>query len=739
MRKIITSAAMLLTVCAIQSQTLFLKDSLHITLDEVTVSSLRATEKSAVSYAEISSEELQSQTSAQDIPFLLSLSPSFVATSDAGTGIGYTSYSIRGTDANRVNVTINGIPLNDSESHIVFFVNTPDFSSSLSSVQIQRGVGTSTNGAAAFGASINMETEGLNASPYAEVSTTIGSFNTFKNSLKVGSGLINNRWAFDARLSSVISDGYVDRSNADLKSYYFAGTYLSDKTLVKLLTFGGMEKTHQAWNGVSADLLESNPTYNDLGTYKDDEGNIQFYDNQVDNYNQTHYQLHWKQLLNGAFTWNMAGHYTRGLGYYEDYKEGRKYHEYGLTAPVINGNLLSKTDLVRQKHLDNHFGGLTWSLNYDNSRLQAILGGAYSHYEGDHFGKVVWLRNTQNLDVNHEWYRNDSRKEDAHIYAKLTAELFPRLFLNADLQYRFIHYRMKGVHDKYNSLTNSMLDITQKHDYHFFNPKAGLTYAINNHHDVYASFSVANREPNRKNYTESDIGESPRSERLYDTEVGYRFQHKNFSAGVNFFNMQYKDQLILNGKINEIGVPLTVNIPDSYRRGVEIMSALKIKNWFQWDANIALSQHKILNYVEYVDAFDVSWNELDRVENQLGTTTIAMSPSLVFNNQFRFIYKDFSAGLLSNLVGKQYLDNSSSTDRMLPTYFVNHLDLRYSFPTSLVRSVDLGLRVNNLFNASYVTNGYVWYSYYMDGERVNDLRYFPQAGRHVMVNLVVSI
>lgn len=735
MRKIISFAAMLLLVCAVQSQTLFLKDSLHVTLDEVTVSSVRATKKSAVSYSEIDAEELKSSTGAQDIPFLLSLSPSFVATSDAGTGIGYTSYSVRGTDANRVNVTINGVPLNDSESHIVFFVNTPDFSSSLSSVQIQRGVGVSTHGSAAFGASINMETEKVNTKPYAEISTTLGSFNTFKNSLKVGSGLINEHWAFDARLSSVLSDGYVDRSNANLKSYYFAGTYLSEKTMVKLLTFGGIEKTHQAWNGVSGDLLASNPTYNDLGKYIDDEGNTQFYDNQVDNYNQTHYQLHWKQQLNADFSWNMTGHYTRGFGYYEEYKEGRKYHKYGLIAPVIDGNLLAKTDLIRQKHLDNHFGGATWSLNYDKRKVQAILGGAYSHYDGDHFGKVIWVRNAKDLNINHEWYRNKGVKDDANVFAKATVELLPRLFLNADLQYRYIHYQLEGFHDKYNSNTNSLVDLTQSHQFHFFNPKGGLTYSIDNHNDIYASFSVANREPNRKNYTEADENTFPTSERLYDTEIGYRFQHQNFSAGVNLFNMKYKNQLILNGKINEIGEALTTNIPDSYRRGVEIISALKIKNWLKWDANLALSQHKILNFVEYVDAFD----ELPQIENQLGTTTIAMSPSIVFNNQLKFMYKDFAIGLLSSYVGKQYLDNSANKDRMIPSYFVSHLDLSYSFPTPVVRSVDVGLRINNLFNTRYVTNGYVWYSYYMDGERVNDLRYFPQAGTHFMVNLRVNI
>ncbi|GAB1415266.1 TonB-dependent receptor [Paludibacter sp.] len=741
MRKILIAVSVLLSFTVIVlAQSTQKKDSLHIYLNEVTVSSLRANEKSAVTYSDVSSEEIEKQNGGRDIPYLLSLTPSFVTTSDAGTGIGYTNYSIRGTDANRINVTINGVPLNDSESHIVFFVNTPDFASSLSSVQIQRGVGTSTNGAAAFGASINMQTEKLNPNAYAEISSTYGSFNTNKNMLKVGTGLMNDRWAFDIRLSNVKSDGYVDRSNADLKSYYFSGYYLGEKSSLKFITFGGAEKTHQSWNGVSADSLVSNRTYNELGSYIDDNGYERFYNNQTDNYNQTHYQLNWIQQINSDFNLQLTGHYTRGFGYYEDYKNNRKYIEYGLTPAVVNGVTLSKTDLVRQKWLDNHFGGIAWSVNYNKNKISSTLGGSLNRYDGDHFGKVIWVRNAQGLDIDKDWYRNNGLKDDANIYAKVTAEVLPNLFLNGDLQYRYIYYKMAGQDDKYDATAGEMRDLTQTHVFNFLNPKLGLTYAINENNNVYASYSVANREPNRKNYTEAGPNDRPRSERLYDTEIGYRYQNRNFAAGINLFNMKYKDQLILTGKISEIGEALTSNIPDSYRRGVEFIVGYKLQDWFKWDANLSLMQHKILNLTEYdVESYDVNWNQLPSVSTTIGTTNIAMSPSVVFNNKFAFNFKRFEVGLLSNYVGKQYLDNTSNADRMLPSYFVNNLIANYSLPLELIRSVDFSLQVNNLFNAKYITNGYVWYSYYLDGERINDLRYFPQAGTHFLATITVKI
>lgn len=736
MRKFCMAVSVLLAFVSVSAQSTQKKDSLHIMLDEVTVSSLRANEKSAVSYSNVSAEEIEKRNAGQDIPYLLSLTPSFVATSDAGTGIGYTGYRIRGTDANRVNVTVNGVPINDSESHGVFFVNMPDFASSLSSVQIQRGVGTSTNGAAAFGASINMQTEKLNPEAYAEISSTYGSFNTNRNMLKAGTGLINDRWAFDARLSNITSDGYIERAWVDMKSYYFSGGYYGKKSTLKFITFGGNERTYQAWNGVKTDSLSTNRTYNELGEYQDTNGDTLYYNNQTDNYNQTHYQLHWLYQLNPDLNLNVSAHYTRGIGYYEDYKQDRKYLEYGLTPAVVDGVTLSKTDLIRQKWLDNHFGGITWSLNYLRQNYSATLGGAVNRYDGDHFGKVIWVRNAQGLDIGDDWYRNNGVKDDANIFGKISSEVFNNLFLNVDLQYRYIDYKMTGRDDKYDKNAGLMRDITQHHTYHFFNPKVGATYSLSKNNDLYASFSISNREPNRNNYTEAGENERPTSERLYNTEFGYRFKSAGFSFEANVYNMKYKNQLILTGKISEIGELLTSNIPDSYRRGVEVSAAVKITDWLKWDANVALSQHKIIDFTEQdVDVYDADWNWIDSQSNELGTTNIAYSPNVVANSMLTFKQNQFECGLISNYVGKQYIDNSSDDARSIPDYFINNLSVQYSLKLKNLKSIDFRVLVNNIFDVKYVSNGYVWYTYYLDGNRENDLRFFPQAGINFLAGI----
>ena len=721
------------------AQTNSKRDSMHVELEELTVTSIRANEKSAVSYTTIAAAELKKRNSGQDIPFLLALSPSFVATSETGTGIGYTGFRIRGTDANRVNITVNGIPLNDAESHTVFFVNMPDFASSLSSVQVQRGVGTSTNGAAAFGASINMQTEQLQHQPYAVVSTTLGSFNTNKNMLKAGTGLINNQWAFDMRLSNVRSDGYIDRASVDMKSWYFTGGYYGEKSTLKFITFGGNEKTYQAWNGVSADSMATNRTFNELRVYFDDQGMMQYYDNQTDNYTQNHYQLHWMQALSRSLNLNVAAHYTRGKGFYEEYKQDREYAEYGLTAPVVNGTALEETDLIRQKWLDNHFVGLTWSLNYTGSWLSTSLGGAANRYSGDHFGKVIWARNASGLDIGKDWYRNNGIKDDANVFAKITAEVLPSLYVNADAQYRYIRHSLEGTDDKFNEDEGVMRSVDQVHPFHFFNPKVGLTYRMNKGHDLYGSYSIANREPNRNNYTEAGPNERPTHETLYDTEIGYRYQSSTLSAGANLYWMKYRNQLILTGKMSEIGEALTTNIPDSYRRGIELMLAWKPTPWFQWDGSVTLSQNKINNFTEHdVDVYDADWNWIDSRSNEIGTTTIAYSPSVVANNRFTVKIREVELSLMSHYVGKQFIDNTGSDERMLPAYFISNLSAAYSFKLPKMKSIDLQMVVNNLFNESYVSNGYVWYSYYLGGKRENDLRYFPQAGTNVLATVTLN-
>lgn len=707
------------------------------------VSATRAGSNTPVTHSNISRNTITERNSGQDIPYILSLEPSIIVTSDAGTGIGYTGFRIRGTDANRINITINGIPLNDSESHGAFFVNMPDFASSLSSIQVQRGVGTSTNGAAAFGASVNMQTENVSRTPYAEISSSYGSFNTSRNTLKAGTGLIGKHIALEGRYSMIASDGYIDRASVNMRSYFLSGAYLGNNTVLKFITFGGKEKTYQAWNGVDLDLARHDPlnfsrSYNELGKYIDDDGNIRFYDNQTDNYTQTHYQLHAMHQFSPSLYINAALHYTTGIGYYEEYRTDRKYAEYLLTPAVEEGEERETTDLIRQKWLDNDFYGSTFALNYSHNRLNLILGGGVNRYKGNHFGKVLWVRHPNNFDPETEWYRSTSEKADANIYLKLNVELLRNLLVYADAQYRHIEYHMEGSDDKYDKATNAMRDITQSHTFSFFNPKIGTTYRMDNHNHIYASFSVANREPNRNNYTDAGPDEHPTSERLYDTEFGYRHQSSNTSFGANFFYMKYDNQLILTGKISEIGEMLTSNIPNSYRTGIEFTGSIQINKLLRWDGNITFSQNKIKNFVEQdIDVYDAEENWIESRSNKLGRTNIAYSPGIIGNSILSFSYHGFETSLHSMYAGRQYLDNTTSIERSIDAYFVNNLRASYTLKVPHVESMEIGIWVNNLFNTEYETNGYNWYSYYLGGKRVNEKRYFPQAGTNILANITV--
>jgi iron complex outermembrane receptor protein len=710
-------------------------------IGEITVTSIKANDRSAVTYTDVKKEEIAIRNLGQDIPYLLSLTPSFISTSDAGTGIGYTGFRIRGTDANRTNITVNGIPLNDAESHGTFFVNMPDFASSLTSIQIQRGVGTSTNGAAAFGANINMQTEGLNSNPYAEISSTLGSFNTNKNTLKAGTGLMQNKFAADARLSNVTSDGYIDRAWVNMQSYYFSAGYFGEKSTLRFITFGGREKTYQAWNGVDAEIMKTNRTYNELGEFTDNEGKTQYYDNQTDNYNQTHYQLHWLQEITPKLSINAAAHYTRGIGYYEEYKTARKYEEYGLIPDTIAGKPLKRTDLVRQKWLDNYFYGLTYALNYASKTYNFSIGGAANRYYGNHFGKVIWIRNANNHDLSKEWYRSFGLKDDANIYTKLNWAALENLFTTADIQLRYIGYKMKGIDDKYDAAIKAMRNIDLEQHFLFLNPKIGITYKLNDEQDIYASHSIANREPNRNNYTERGANEPlPTNETLFDTEIGYRYNSKIFSANVNLYHMYYKNQLILTGKISEIGELLTTNIPESYRAGIEVSASAKVTNNLTWAANAAFSQNKILNFTEQdVDIYDADWNWTGTKNNYLGTTDIAYSPSVVANNVFTVNFKNFETSFTSSFVGRQYFDNTSSKDRSIDPYFVNNLNLKYTINVKPLRGLDIQLLVNNIFNEQYESNAYTWYTYYLDSKRINESRYFPQAGINILASVTIKL
>lgn len=744
---------------AVHAQTSAKADSLKVVnLQEVQVVSTRATAKTPVAFTNVRKEQISKQNFGQDIPFLLSTTPSVLTTSDAGAGVGYTTIRVRGTDATRINVTANGIPMNDAESHAIFWVNTPDFASSLEDMQIQRGAGTSTNGSGAFGASINMRTQSISSQPYAEVSGSYGSFNTHKETVKVGTGLINKYWAFDTRLSNIQSDGYRDRASSDLKSYFVQGGYFGESTTIKFITFGGKEKTYHAWDGISKEQLENDRTYNPNGVILDDhkgKGNpIGFYDDQTDNYRQTHYQLLFNHIFSPAWNLNIAFHYTNGFGYYQEYKNGRTLKEYGLEPFYLpdNSEPQKKTNLVRQKLVDSDFGGGIFSLNYQNERLNASLGGGLNRYSNDHYGKVLWVKNyTEQLDPEHEYYRNNGGKTDGNIYLKANYQLTGSLSAYADLQYRYIRYTIDGDNDKWDftATPERLQRLDVREHFSFFNPKAGLFWQINPNHSTYASFSVAQKEPTRNNYTDGMFDEHPTAEKLLDYELGYTYRSEWFTAGVNLYYMDYTDQLVLNGKTNDIGEAMAENVKDSYRMGIELSLGAKFNDWLRWDLNGTWSKNRIKNYVGYVyDESLVNGEIVDDLYTQTaiegGNTPIAFSPSFIGNSLITLGSNGLEIALQSQYVSRQYLDNFGTKENSLDAYFVNHLSASYSFKTRHTKRITIGATVYNLFNTKYETNGYSQsVALYENGDKTkayaikHDPRFYPMAGTNILAHLTL--
>ena len=719
-------------------------DSLwNVNLQEVEVISTRATRTTPVAFTNIGKEELQKQNLGQDLPYLLSMIPSAISTSDAGAGIGYASIRVRGTDGTRINVTANGIPINDAESHTVFWVNLPDFASSVKDMQVQRGAGTSTNGAGAFGASINMQTGELVAEPSMSFNGSYGSFNTHKETLKLGTGLINDHWSFDARLSNIATDGYINRASVGLNSYYLQGAYYGDHTSIKLITFAGKERTYHAWNYASKEEMDQyGRRYNSCGyMYTDDEGQMHFYDDQIDSYVQKNYQLLFNHQFSSAWNLNLGLHYTKGDGYYQEYKDGRSLVEYGLNPFVLDGEEVAWSDLVRKKAMDNGFGGGIFSLSYKNEQLNAALGGGFNRYEGDHFGQVLWVKNYIGmLEPEHEYYRNKGTKNDGNIYLKADYQLTDGLNMYADMQYRHIKYQIEGMNDKWNSVTNDglqRLDIDET--FHFFNPKVGLTWQINRNNRLFGSFSVAHKEPTRNNYTDGKFYEHPKQERLLDYELGYTYANRWLNLGANLYYMDYKDQLVLTGELNEIGEPLAANMPDSYRMGIELMAGVRTDFGLSWDINATWSRNRIQNFTEILyeneDASGAKW------EIHHGDTPIAFSPDFVLNNRLSYQVKKFEVSLQSQYVSKQYMSNAHQEDHVLDAYFVSNLNLAYSFKLPFVKSATIGLTIYNLFNEEYENNGYAGSGFYMDnGERVryNYAGYAAQAGTNVLGHLSLN-
>ncbi|MEE1946290.1 TonB-dependent receptor [Pedobacter sp. KR3-3] len=700
----------------------FKLSALSFLADEVVVSATRASKNTATTYKDLNRAEIAKKNVGQDLPYILNQTPSVVVSSDAGAGVGYTGIRIRGSDATRINVTLNGIPLNDAESQGSFFINLPDLASSVDNIQIQRGVGTSTNGAGAFGASLNIQTTTRRDSAYAELNNTYGSYNTWKNTVSVGSGLIGNKFSFDGRLSRIKSDGYIDRASSNLKSFFVTGAYYGKNDILRANVFSGTEKTYQAWNGVTEDLLQTDRRHNDFT-----------YDNQTDNYQQDHYQLFYTRNLSKTLTANAALHYTYGRGYYEEYKDDQSLAKYQIKPVVVGGTTIDKSDLVRRLWLDNDFYGVTYSLNYTpKTDLSFTLGGAYNEYKGRHFDEVIWAQ-FANYDASqsarHIYNDNDAFKSDFNIFGRANYQI-EQFNIFADLQYRNVYYSYFGKDEAGNpAQQNARLE--------FFNPKLGLTYNIDAKSNVYASVAVGHKEPNRRDFTDSNINTRPKSEQLTDFEFGYRTQQDVFSLGLNGFAMLYKDQLINTGKLNDVGGQTRQNVPDSYRMGLELDGRWQILKNLSWSATATLSRNKIKEFTEYIyDDADPSGKTF--VTNTYKNTDISYSPAIIVSSEIAYNpIKNAEIAFITKYVGKQYLDNSQAATRILPSFFVNDVRLGYNTSIAGIKNVGLSLLVNNVFSTLYENNGGTYpYLYAGDLSRTN--YYYPQATRNFLLSLNVK-
>ncbi|MFS0491650.1 TonB-dependent receptor [Leadbetterella byssophila] len=701
-------------------------------LNEVVVKATRAHENSGMVYSNVSKTALEKRNLGQDLPFLLNQLPSVVVTSDAGTGIGYTGIRIRGSDPTRINVTLNGIPYNDAESQGVFWVNMPDFSSSVQSIQVQRGVGSSTNGAGAFGASVNVSTLQMNAKPFAEVNVTGGSFGTLKTNFQTSSGLLGSGFVFDARLSKIQSDGYVDRASSDLQSYYLSGGYYFKNNFIRLNHFGGKEVTYQSWYGIPEALAKGD--MKGLDEYIERNGydqshkeellasgrryNYYNYENEVDHYVQSHWQLISSFELSPKWRFNPTLFFTKGDGYYEQFKNRGYFSDYGLNDVIIGGDTLKRTDLIRRKYLDNSFYGGVWSLDYEGN-INASFGGGYNEYKGEHFGEVIWAKYFSNGNINHRYYENNSTKKDFNLYAKLYYYLAKNLNAYVDLQYRTVSFDMVGTGDV-------LQHLDFRNTWHFFNPKVGLTYKPTPQTTYYISYAKGAKEPNRTDFVDT-APNVPKPEKLHDFEGGYKYQKTKFVSEVNLYYMSYKDQLVLTGRINQVGEAIRMNVPNSYRAGIELQATALLSSKISAGANLSLSRNKINSLTYVVPSSDGSPDEVTDLRN----TDISFSPNII--GGATLTYKpvtNWELSLLPKYVGKQYLDNTSSEDKKLDAYFVSDLSSSYTW-----KAATLTLLVNNLFNAKYESNGYT-YSYIYGG-KVTENFVFPQAGINILVGLKI--
>ena len=717
-------------------------------LKEIAVIQVRADERTPTTYQNLDQKEIDKRNFGQDLPMLLRFTPSTVSTSDAGAGVGYTGIRIRGVDPTRTNVTINGIPLNDSESHGVFWVNMPDFASSAQSIQVQRGVGTSANGAADFGASININTNKSRSVAYGEIDNGYGSFNTWRHTVKAGTGLINNKFSMNARLSKITSEGYIDRASSDLKSFYLDGTWQGKRSSLTANIFSGQERTYQSWYGTPQSVIEGNEA--DIILYADRNGisgadrdnllnsgrtyNFYTYENEVDNYQQDHYQLHFTHRFSSVLKLNLKGHYTRGRGYFEQFREDDDFLDYGLQPLILTNDTVTSGDFIRRRWLDNHFYGGIFSLNYEKGNFDLVAGGGANQYIGGHFGEIIWAEYASNSELGTEYYNNDGNKFEAQSYVKGTYR-WNRTTFFADVQYRYIAYDFLGIDE----VNGSLQEVTQQADFNFVNPKAGFMIDFNSSNNAYLSVAMANREPVRADFRENTPENRPVHEQLINLETGYRYKSRKFIANANFYYMMYNNQLVLTGQLNDVGGYTRTNVDDSYRAGIELDAGYKLLKNLSIAGNLTLSQNKITEFIEYLDSYDASFNYLGQAEIVHTNTDLSFSPNVIAALGLDYQpVKGLEIGITSKYVGQQFLDNTSSEDRKINAYNFSNLRLTYTIKDVVFREITIGVQVNNVFDQLFENNGYTW-GYDVDGDRTIENFYYPQAGRNFMTRLTIKL
>jgi iron complex outermembrane receptor protein len=715
-------------------------------LKPVEITAIRAGDKTPFTQVTLGTGQIEKMNNGRDLPYILEQTPSVVASSDAGNGFGYTGISIRGTDASRINMTLNGLPYNDAESQAIYFVDLPDFASSTSSVQIQRGVGTSSNGAGAFGASMNFSTNEFQPLPYAEFNNSYGSFNSWKNTLKAGSGLIGGHFTVDMRLSRISSSGFIDRASSDLKSAYFSAAYISDKTSIRFNIITGSEKTYQAWNGVPGaklfgDSAQLQQEYLDNSGYPgalynspSDSANLFnanrrtynyfTYANQTDNYQQNHYQLFFNREISRSLSGNLAAFLTRGKGYYEEYENSAIYSNYGLANPAYGDTTLNSTNLIRQRWLSNYFYGGIYSLQYKQKNYNLMLGGGWTEYDGQHYGTVIWAAEG-GVPSDYQYYNEPAKKTDFNIYAKWQQQIGKWFTSFADFQWRQVNYRIDGFDDNPSLIINN--------HYNFINPKAGITFT-QGALQAYFSFARATHEPNRDDY-ETGMTQQLIPETVNDFELGLSKKTPLFSWGITGYYMLYRNELVLTGKINDVGEYTRTNTPRSWRLGLELQGSIRPEKWFQASGNLTLSQNKILDYTSYVDDYD-NGGQLSKVYPK---TDMALSPGIIAGVMVSFYpLPQWEISLPAKYVGSAYLDNTQSNDKKLSDYYVQQLRIVYSPKIKFTREINFAFYLNNVFNKKYEATGYT-YGYYSNGAPVNENFYFPQAGTNFILSVNVRI